>query len=75
MLNIKIKYAADFMINKQHERNNTSIHTDTVIFGQLSPEKTQLGKTSEADMRVSLFCRNSEYKCVIVIINQSLEEI
>ena len=44
-------------------------------FWAIVPGITQLGKTGAADLRVSLLCRNSEYKCVIVIINQSPEEI
>ena len=44
-------------------------------FWTIVPRKSQLGKTDAAEMRVSLLCGNSEYKCVIVFINQSPEEI
>ena len=46
----------------------------TPLFLDKVPGKTQCGKTGVADLRVSLLCRNSEYKCVIVSVNQSLEE-
>ena len=75
VLNNKIKYVADFTINKSHIKMAQVITHRHCYFWTIVPRKTQLGKIGARNMRVSLLCRNSEYKCVIVIINQSPEEI
>ena len=74
MLNKKIKYAADFTINKSHIKIAQVITRRHRYFWTTVPGKTQCGKTGAAGLRVSLLCRNSEYKCVIVNVNQSPEE-
>ena len=73
MLNRKIKYVAEFTINKPYIKIAQVITHRHRYFWTIVPGKTQCGKIGATDLRVSLLCRNSEYKCVIVNVNQSLE--